>query len=300
MQVMPTLKQLYYLSMLAEHLNFRRAADACYVTQSTLSAAIKELEAILGVELVDRRGRQICLTPAGEVVMRRGDKLLREARDLQQAAMAAEKPLAGTWRLGVIPTIAPWFLPGLVSLVAEEFPDIDLKIREGLTHELEHALDQGEIDAALLALPWPIEGLACEMVAADGFMFVEPGSDGATAPVSLAQVTGEDRPFLMLGDGHCLRDHALAVCGTDKAGPDLVFSSLTTLVQMVCANKGVTLLPELAVERGLLAGLPVTARRVSDDGAKRDIALVWDPSSPRDSDNRVLATGFRKLFPVSA
>lgn len=294
MRPLPTLRQLRYLTALAEHLHFGRAAEACLATQSTLSAGLQELETILGVTLVERTKRKVMLTPLGEDVVARARVVLRGAEDIADLAAASTEALSGPLRLGVIPTIAPYLLPQVLPYLRQVHPNLRLYLREDLTARLLDRLAMGDLDAALIALPWLSTEIETVHIADDAFVLAcPPGHPLATRPnLRAVDLIGQD--LLLLEEGHCLRDHALAAChlpGPAK-GEGVLGTSLATLVQMVANGLGVTLLPEMAVKSGVLAGTDVVTRPLKDAGS-RGIGLAWRPSSPRKAEFRLLAEALK-------
>lgn len=297
MRPLPTLRQLRYLTALAEHLHFGRAAEACLATQSTLSAGLQELETILGVTLVERTKRKVMLTPLGEQVVTRARVVLRGAEDIADLAAASTEALSGPLRLGVIPTIAPYLLPHALPSLRQRYPALRLFLREDLTARLLERLATGDLDAALIALPWESPEIETMHIADDGFMLAcPPDHPLALRPnLSSADLIGQD--LLLLEEGHCLRDHALSAChlpGPAK-GEGVLGTSLATLVQMVANGLGVTLLPEMAVKSGVLAGTGVVTRPLQDAGS-RGIGLAWRPSSPRKAEFRLLGEALKAGF----
>jgi LysR family hydrogen peroxide-inducible transcriptional activator len=295
MTPLPTLRQLRYLTALADHGHFGRAADACLVTQSTLSAGLQELETLLGAMLVERTKRRVMLTPLGEDVVRRARRLLADAQDLVDVVRAAEEPLSGPLRLGVIPTIAPYLLPTALPVIRSRHPGLRLSLREDLSGRLAAALQEGTLDVLLLALPWPIEGAETVAIGEDPFLLALLAGHplAAAAVVDLGELPAND--LLMLEEGHCLRDHALAACrlaGRWGGGVGLTGTSLNTIVHMVAGGMGLTLLPKMAVDAGVVVGAGLTVRPLADPEAKRIIGLAWRSSSPRGEEFRVLAAEF--------
>lgn len=292
---LPTLKQLRYFLALREHGHFGRAAEACHVTQSTLSAGIAELESLLGATLVERSRRNMVFTPLGEAVAERARRVLAEAEGLVETARtAASGPLVGTLRLGIIPTIAPFLLPRAMPALRRAFPELKLKLREQMSEELCRELLRGELDLVLWALPFRCGDIHEEPLFEDRFVSAwPPGREGLPA-----RVHGEDldgRTILLLEEGHCLRDHALAACslpGIDPAS-SILGTSLHTLVQMVDNGLGMTLLPELAIEGGILAGTDVRLAPLAGGAPARTIGLVWRKHSPRATEFAMLADFFR-------
>lgn len=278
----PTLRQWRYLVTLAENRHFGRAAEACFVTQSTLSAGIQELETQLGAPLVDRTKRKVVLTPLGEELAGRARELLANAEDMVLLARAASAPLSGPLRLGVIPTISPFLLPRVLPSLRKRFPDLRLFLREDLTARLVDQLQAGKLDLLLLALPYEGAGLDTMTLFDDNFL-VASRSDHALAKRSGVKLDDlAEAPLLLLEDGHCLRDHALAACRLPPSPrrDGFAATSLHTLVQMVDSGLGVTLLPQLALDAGILRGTDVVARPLAEDAA-RHIGLAWRRGTQR-------------------
>lgn len=299
MTQLPTLRQLQFLLALAEHGSFSRAAEATFVTQPTLSAAIKELETILGVLLVERGARGATLTPAGKVALTRARRVMTEAEDLVIAAQGAGEPLCGPLRLGVIPTIAPFLLPRVLPTVRRQFPKLELYLREDLTHRLYDALMDRRLDAALVALPYEAAMIETHVLGADEFLFCcEPSHPLAQKPtLTSSELAGE--PLLLLEDGHCLRDHALAACSSGRVRTDFSATSLHTLVQMVKAGLGATLLPRMAVEAGLVDQLDLAVRPFDPPVVGREIGMAWRRGSARAEEARQLGDVIRSLLKMS-
>jgi LysR family hydrogen peroxide-inducible transcriptional activator len=291
--MLPTLRQLQYLRLLAEHGSFSRAAEAAHVTQPTLSAGIQELEKALGAPVVDRARSGVILTAVGEEAVRRAGDILARAEDLVQAAKAAGQPLTGRFRLGVIPTIAPFLLPRALPLLRQSFPKLKLFLREDLTHKLIEALKAGTLDAALIALPYDTIGLDSALVADDEILAMTPANHPLTAQPSISPAALQANGLILLEDGHCLREQALSVCGLNapRGGDDHVFAatSLHTLVQMVGSGLGVSLLPAMAVDAGLADDAPVTIRPLDTQNHSRQIVVAWRSGSSRGVEGRLLA-----------
>jgi len=291
MAALPSLRQLRYLVALSESLNFRVAAEACFVTQSTLSAGIKELESLLDVELVERDTRSVRLTDVGNEVVERARTLLAQAQDLVEVARLAQKPLSGSLRLGVIPTIAPFMLPGLLPPLRAAHPDLKLYLREDQTERLLERLRAGDLDVALIALPYDTGELLTRKLFKDEFWFVARADDPLAQAKEVAVRSVREGEILLLEEGHCLREHAIAACGTRKANAESMVeaTSLTTLIQMVEGGLGVTLLPEMTLKAGLLNGTGLVARPFSSQVPARDIALATRPTSAHRHDFDLLA-----------
>jgi len=292
----PTLKQLKYLCAVAEHLHFGRAARACYVSQSTLSAGIQELEEHLGVILLERNSKRVLLTDVGHDVVTRSHQILNAVDDLAALCERAALPLSGRMRLGVIPTIAPFLLPRLLQRLRAEHPEFQLFIREDLSQHLVDALHQGELDLLLLAIPFPAEGVECQHLFYDDFLLAYPPrhSLGRLRRLETRDLKGQD--LLLLEEGHCLRSHALAAChlnGSDLSVPYQA-TSLNTLVQMVANGIGVTLLPRMALETPILAGTGVRTKAFSESDVRRSIGLMWRRHAARVEEFRLLGEFIRQ------
>ena len=274
-----TLKQLRYFDALARHGHFGRAAEACAISQPALSMQIKELEDVLGAVLVERGPRQVRLTSFGEEAAQRAREILRSVEELGDLARASGDRLVGRLRVGVIPTVAPYLLPAVIGDLAEAHPGLDIHVRETVTPKLIQELAEGRLDTAIVALPVSEPALDEVALFSEHFVLVRP-SDDAAAPVPSAEML-RDMRLLLLEEGHCFRDQALSFCDMGAAPPRelLDASSLSTLVQMVGAGMGVTLIPEMA--------LPVETRSASVSVARfkapepsRTIGMVWRKASP--------------------
>ena len=288
---LPTLRQLAYLVELSARLNFRVAAEAQFVTQSTLSAGIKELETLLGVQLVERDNRNVRLTAIGENVVARARELLAAATDLAEAARAATRPLSGPLRLGAIPTIAPYLLPRVLPALRRAHGDLKLYLREDVTKVLLERLRAGGLDVALIALPFDTGDLYLRELFRDEFSLVTREADRAPGNKGVALRKIDTGDMLLLEEGHCLRDHAIAACGPRRGTWEsrAEATSLTTLIQMVEGGLGMTLLPGITLEAGILKGTRLVARRLSPPVPSRTLALVARRTSPRRRDADLLA-----------
>lgn len=292
---LPTIKQLQYLVALFESGHFGKAADACFVSQSTLSAGIRELESLLGVVLVERSRRVVRFTALGEQVVAKANRLLREAEELTELVQASGKPLVGEMRMSVIPTIAPFMLPRILPRLKAERPDLRLMLREETSHDALESLSHGRVDCVLLAAPFDIGDAAVEHIADDRLFVAFPKDDPRDPPATIHPDMIDQGRLLLLEDGHCLRDHALAVCNRSelRASAAMIGTSLHTLVQLVNNDLGLTLLPEMAIDAGILNGTNVVARPVEGNAAKREIILIWRRNSPREADFKLLADELR-------
>ncbi len=288
---LPTLKQLQYLVALKEHGHFGRAAEACYVTQSTLSAGIKELETLLDVVLVERTRRVVRFTELGNQMVEKSHRILREAEELSEMARSAGKPLAGDVRMSVIPTIAPFLLPSLLPRLREERPELKLYLKEETSQAACDSLHHGHVDCVLLAQPFPCGDVESELLFRDEILVAFPKDDPRDPPKTVDPVLIDENQLLLLEDGHCLKDHALAACNRPelRASARMMGTSLHTLVQMVDNGLGLTLLPKMSVDSGILEHTNISARPIKSDSAYRDIALVWRRNSPRKEEFQLLA-----------
>jgi len=292
---LPTLKQLQYLVALKDHGHFGRAAEACFVTQSTLSAGLKELETLIGVTLVERTRRVVRFTPLGLRVAQKAQRILREAEDLADMVRAAGQPLAGELRMGVIPTIAPFLLPTLLPRLRAQWPDLRLFLREETSAAACEALQRGQLDCVLLALPYGCGDVEVAKLFDDRLMVAFPPGAAEGLPETVRADAIDQDSLLLLEDGHCLKDHALSACNRPelRAEAAILGTSLHTLVQMVDNGLGTTIVPEMAVEAGLLENTRVVARMLDADHPSRTIALVWRKGSPREKEFRLLADALK-------
>jgi LysR family transcriptional regulator, hydrogen peroxide-inducible genes activator len=296
---LPTIKQLQYLAALHEHGHFGRAAEASFVSQSTLSAGIRELETLLGVTLVERSKRVVRFTPLGNQVVVKAHRLLREAEELADLVEASGKPLSGTVRMSVIPTIAPFMLPRVLPRLRAERPELTLLLREETSHDAVESLHHGRVDCVLLALPFATGEVEKAHLADDPLLVAFPKDDPRDPPASVTpamiESLSEGGRLLLLEDGHCLKEHALAACNRPelRASAAMIATSLHTLVQMVDNDLGLTMLPQMALDAGILSGTNVIARPLRSKAASREIALIWRKSSPRSAEFRLLADELR-------
>jgi LysR family transcriptional regulator, hydrogen peroxide-inducible genes activator len=291
MPSLPTLRQLAYLVELSSRLNFRVAAEAQFVTQSTLSAGIKELETVLGVQLVERDNRRVRFTPVGEDVVARGRELLAAASDLAEAARSAARPLSGPLRLGAIPTIAPYLLPSVLPALRRAHGDLKLYLREDLSERLLERLRAGALDVVLLALPFDTGDMYVRELFKDEFFFVAREGDAAVREKAVVLRKIENGDMVLLEEGHCLRNHAIAACGVRRGPwePRVEATSLPTLIQMVEGGLGTTLLPGITLDAGILKGTRLVARPFSPPAPWRTLALVARRTSSRRRDADLLA-----------
>ena len=295
---LPSLKQLQYLVALREHGHFGKAATASFVTQSTLSAGVRVLETLLGLTLVERTRRVVRFTPLGDRIVEKAHRILREAEELTEMARSAGKPLAADLRMSVIPTIAPFLLPKLLPALRKQFPELKLYLREETSSAATEALHHGEVDCVLLALPFAAGDVEKAHLFDDGLFVAFPKDDPRDPPAMIAPGLIDESRLLLLVDGHCLKDHALAACNRPelRANARMMGTSLYTLIQMVDNGLGLTLIPQMAVEAGLLNGTDVIARPLDAEHASRQIALIWRTNSPRREEFELLASAMRVLY----
>ncbi|MDB5724638.1 MAG: hydrogen peroxide-inducible s activator [Novosphingobium sp.] len=291
----PTLKQLQYLVALHEHGHFGHAAEATFVSQSTLSAGLRDLETLLGVVLVERTKRAVRFTPLGNAVVAKAHRILREAEELSELVQSSGLPLSGELRMSVIPTIAPFLLPRMLPRLRRERPALKLFLREEPSAAAIESLQHGRADCVLLALPFPTGDVESETIELDALFVAFPKDDPRDPPAEIDPAMIDENRLMLLEDGHCLKDHALAACNRPelRASATMIGTSLHTLVQMVDNGLGLTMLPEMALDAGILNGTNVVARPLKSPNANREIALVWRKNSPRGDEFRMLAEELR-------
>jgi len=297
MAALPSLQQLRYLIALQEEGHFGRAAEKCFITQSTLSASLRDLESTLDVTLVERDRRHVAFTAIGDAIVVRARELVAQANDLVELCASSRHPLTGTFRLGVIPTIAPFALPQSLTVLRTEYPKLKLLLREDLTAVCLDRLLASTLDAALIALPYDLPaGLETLPLFEDEFLFVtaDPKLGSAQSPLPIEKIDPDQ--LLLLEDGHCLREHAIAACSLKNAQTNraLEATSLITLTHMVESGLGHTLLPELAIAGGVLSGSSLYARRFTPRGPARTIAMVFRKTTARREEIEELGRIFAK------
>lgn len=287
----PTLRQFEYAIAVARKRHFRRAAESCHVTQPALSTQIAQLEDTLGVKIFERNRRQVRVTAAGEQLIARMRACLDEVSEIEDLAALLSRPGAGRLRLGVIPTVAPYYLPALLPLLRAEHPNYELQLWEAQTHELLERLDEGELDLLLLALPVGGQTRRALEIGAEPFFLVAPADHPLASRETLSGDDLQGAPLLLLADGHCLREHALAACGLGEhftSGP-MHANSLSMLVQMVRNGMGVTLLPAAAVPVELVDHEGLALRPFRDRAPSRILGLMWREGSARSAELESIA-----------
>lgn len=298
----PTLRQLRFLVALGANGSFSRAAEICHVTQPTLSAAIKELEDLLGVRLVEREARGAHLTHAGETAVRQASIVLAEADEFVACVSSAGRPLEGPFQLGAIPTIAPFVFAQTVTALRDGYPNVTLYLHEDKTDRLLECLRTHQLDAAIIALPWRAGGIAAVSAFDDEFLVAAPARHRLAEKGDLTPEDLTDEDMLLLDDGHCLREHALSVCARSGGfrSAEVAATSLTTLVNMVAGGLGVSLLPRLAIENGLQTGDTVAVRPFAEPVVGRSIGVAWRAGSSREAEARAVAEVLKETFGAGA
>ncbi|UQV19840.1 hydrogen peroxide-inducible genes activator [Brevundimonas albigilva] len=298
--MLPTLRQLQYLKLLAEHGSFSRAAEAAHVSQPALSAGVQELERILGAPVVERARGNVIMTAVGAEAVRRAEDVLARTEDLVEAGgQNAGRPLSGRFRLGVIPTVAPFLLPAKLPQVKAAYPNLKLFIREDLTPRLIAGLKAGQLDAAVIALPYDAPGIAHARIGDDEILAAAPRDHPLAAPGPIRPGSLKAEDLILLEDGHCLRDQALAALEIEAPRGDDVFAatSLHTLVQMVGSGLGVSFLPRMAVQAGLADNPSVAVRAfetpAGDAPPRREIVVAWRAGSSRAAEAKLLAEALK-------
>ena len=298
--MLPTLRQLQYLKLLAEHASFSRAAEAAHVSQPALSAGVQELEKILGAPVVERTRGNVQLTAVGAEAVKRAEDVLARTEDLVEAARSAGRPLSGRFRLGIIPTVAPFLLPATLPGMKAAYPDLRLFIREDLTPRLIAGLKAGQLDAAVIALPYEAHGIDHARIGDDEILTAAPIGHALAAEGAVQAGSLKAEDLILLEDGHCLRDQALAAFDIEAPKGDDVFAatSLHTLVQMVGSGLGVSFLPQMAVRAGLADNPGVVIRHITPRGdsrvPSREIVVAWRSGSSRAAEARLLAEAMRQ------
>ncbi|ODP96890.1 MULTISPECIES: hydrogen peroxide-inducible genes activator [Salinivibrio] len=279
----PSLKQLHYLVTLSETRHFGEAAKLCFVSQSTLSAGIQNLEELIGAQLIERDNKTLVLTGMGEEVVRRSREILARSQDLMELTHVQSDPMHGKVRLGCIPTIAPFLLSDVVQQVNQRYPNLDLLLREDTTANLLTALKHGEMDVLILALPMDIGAMTSRIVGRDPFKMVMSRKQAAQLTLPVDYDALPDESVFLLEREHCLTDHAVSACqmtASQKINPFMA-TSLHTLIQMVANGNGVTFIPQMAIDHGLIDNLDVHLEIPPGRAAYREIGMVWRPSSSR-------------------
>lgn len=297
MNHLPTTKQLRYFVALEQYEHFGKAADACFVSQPAFSVAIKELENMLNIQLVDRTNKNVTVTNLGRDIARQARVVLRDLEDMVDIAKGNQAPLTGQLKLGVIPTIAPFLLPKLLPALRKSFPALKLYLKEDLTDRVYERLMEGELDLILIALPYELRNVSEMPLFDDHFFLAHHHKSTLLDPAHYNVNSLPSDSILLLEDGHCLRGHALSACNIKNADKvsNITATSLLTLVQMVDADLGITYLPEMAVNSALLKNTRIKTIAL-DSGSFRQIGLVWRKASTRHDEFTMLGNFIRSRY----
>lgn len=297
MSSLPTVKQLRYLVALEKTLHFGKAAEECFVTQSAFSIAIKELESTLNVSLVDRTNRSVVFTTIGKQVAEQARLVLFDLEGITDIAKISQEPLSGALKMGVIPTIAPFLLPKILPKIRRRFPKLELYLKEEQTKKIHHLLLDGKLDILLLALPFELTNTEQVVIHKDPFKLAYKKGTSLIDPENFSPNKLNEESILLLEDGHCLRDHALSVCSIGNKSNIAKFtaSSLYTLIQMVDNDLGITFVPQMAIDGGLLKNTRVQTRDLKEK-SYRNIGLAWRKSSVRKQEFGLLADTIREVI----
>lgn len=295
---MITLRQLEFALAVAKHRHFKRAAEECNISQSALSLGIAELEKQLDTQLFERNNKQVLITPIGEEILARAQRVFSEVHDLTTRAHSHQTPLAYPMTVGIIPTIAPYLLPKVLPAVKQQYPEFRMTIIENQTERLLEQVRYGHIDTAVIALPYAVEGLHTFEFWAEDFFAVFPSDDPHAKLTTINADELTTANLMLLGEGHCLTDQALSVCHFDKAAMKSNFSeaSLNTLIQMALAGMGTTLVPQMALDQLHLQNLNATALPLDEKGPHRRIAFVTRLNYARVDDVNLLGKVFKNAL----
>ena len=284
----PTFRQLKYLVSISKELHFGKAAKECFVSQSTLSSGIHELEKLLNIKLVERTKRTVFLTTLGKEIAKKAESINIEMNDVLDLAKSAQKHMSGETRLGIIPTIAPYLLPKLMPKIRKKYPNLDLKLVEDQTANILNMLYSGNLDLVLMAMPYKTDNLNTQLIKKDYFHVAVPSQSSLANKIkkSLSNKDISDTNMLLLDEGHCLREHALEACSKETKQKVDAFkaTSLLTLVQMVDNNSGITLLPDIVVNSELLKNSKIKILEYENNKNYREIVLCWRASTPRSNE----------------
>ncbi|MEE9552121.1 MAG: LysR substrate-binding domain-containing protein [Gammaproteobacteria bacterium] len=300
MKNLPTIKQLRYFITLEQLLHFRKAAEACYVSQSAFSVAIRELESILGAQLADRNNKNVTITSIGKDVAIQARLVLRDLEVLVELTERNQSPLAGRLKLGVIPTITPFLLPQILPRLRKEFPDLKLFLYEDLTQRIYERLMGGDLDLILIAVPYDLRNIETMPLFKDPFYFAYRRGSKLVDPNHYEIEALPSESILLLEDGHCLHDHALSACKISNKSKvsKVTANSLLTLIQMVDADLGVTFLPEMVVKSSLLKNTQVKTLKLPTQNY-RELGLIWRQGSARSNEFELLGNFICKQHAAS-
>lgn len=287
---LPTVKQLRYLVALEKHLHFGHAAESCFVTQSAFSVAIKDLETLLNASLVDRTNRSVVFTSAGKLVAQQARLALFDMEGIVDIAKSIQEPLSGVLKMGIIPTIAPFLLPKILPKIRKKYPKLELYLIEEQTKKIHAQLLDGELDVLLLALPFELKNTETITIFNDPFKLAYKKGTTLIDPEKFSPGKNNNEAIMLLADGHCLRDHALSACSIARKGNISKFSAsgMYSLIQMVDSDLGVTFIPQMAIDSGLLKNTKVLTKDLKDK-SYREIGLAWRKASVRQHEFKLLA-----------
>jgi LysR family hydrogen peroxide-inducible transcriptional activator len=287
---MVSIKQLHYALAIEKTLHFKKAAEACNVSQSALSTAINELEKQLGVIVFERNNKQVLVTPKGQLILNKAKKVKLELDELLQISQSDNLPFSSPMTIGVIPTIGPYLLPKVLPKVRHQYPNFKLKILEEQSHTLVDMVRTGELDAAILALPYPIDGLMSFNFWQEDFYLVCHKDECPSTMQEISSEELETEKLMLLKDGHCLKEHALAACQlkNSKQDADFASASLHTLIQMVAGKLGTTLVPQMALDQLTYNESELRAIHLNEPGPHRTIALIIRPNYVRTNELTML------------
>jgi len=295
---LPTIRQLQYLTAVVELRHFGRAAERCFVTQSTLSVGIQELESLLEVQLLERNKRMVMPTPLGLTLADKARQIIEMATDLVQQAQGNKGCLVGTLRLGVIPTIGPFLLPRVLPDIRQHYPELKLQLIEDQTARLIERLSNGQIDCAILALPYDLGGYDFEIFWQEIFYVAFPPEHQLVQGGAISSSELPMNEVMLLEEGHCMREHAISAChahGTQRKAT-VQGTSLYTIIEMVAGGQGITFIPEMALESTLVERSGIRLRPLAEQGPHREIALVWRPTYQRKDNLQLLTQMMRKIL----
>jgi LysR family hydrogen peroxide-inducible transcriptional activator len=292
---LPTVKQLRYLVELEKHAHFGKAAEACFVSQSAFSVAIRELESTLGTQLFDRTNKRVTITAMGQEIVVQARLVIRDLEALMDMAWVSSEPLSGKLRLGVIPTISPFLLPKLLPQLRSHFPQLQLYLQEDTTQRVYERLMSGELDLILIAFPYELRNVEKMKLFNDQFLLAYKTGSQFIDKQKVTVDHLQSESILLLEDGHCLRDHALSVCKIRNLNKVSHFaaSSLLTLIEMVEADLGVTYLPEMAKDSPMLKNTNIKTQAMPKN-SHREIGLVWRKGSARGKEFKMLGEFIKK------
>ncbi len=299
---MISLKQVSYSLAIAQTLHFKKAAEQCAVSQSALSTAVSEMEKQLGFQVFERDNKKVLITPVGELYLQKARNIKLQMDDIQQLGQSMKAPLSYPMSLGIIPTIGPYLLPEVLPGVRHAYPDFQLRIIEDQSHVLVSKVKSGELDTAILALPFDIEGLLAFEFWQEDFYWISHCEDELAQQTEISSAELSQSRLMLLEEGHCLKDHALAACRLPASETDhlLASTSLAMLVQMVAGHMGTTLLPEMALKQLLSGNTELKATHLNEPGPHRRIAFITRPNYPAVKNIELLIKIFRQQLESAA